>query len=312
MRRIISCILLLAALLTPPAFGPSAAAGTTLIAAVMSSDQPRYRDAHRAFIKSLAARGYGSPATEIILQAPNPDQLSWSNTVRKFNAYRPALIVAYGAPAAVTAVRESDGIPVVSVDVYAAEKPQRGMCGSSSRVPLVSLVKALRDIRPYRRLGVLYTAREAGSQRQLDDIRRAATLHDMTVLDGNVTSAAGLDKALGSLLDQCEVLALTESSYAAAQIDRIIARAAALNIPVVAAMPDAADKGALASLEVNPNEQGFLAAEIAVRILEGATPEHLSLLPPSRVDLVLNLRTARQMGISIPFTVLGSAGRIVR
>ena len=101
----------------------------TVIAAMMSSDQPRYREAHRAFVKAIAARGYGAPGTEIILQTPNPDQLSLINTVRKFNAYRPDLIVAYGAPAALTAFREADGIPVVSVDVFAAES--RALIGTA-------------------------------------------------------------------------------------------------------------------------------------------------------------------------------------
>src|SRR6185369_3089998 len=112
-----------------------------VIAAMMSSDQPRYREAHRAFVKSLAARGYTASNTEIILQTPNPDPLSWSNTVRKFNAYRPDLIMAYGAPAALVAMKESDGIPVVSVDMYSSEKPARGTCGVSSRVPRVTLLK---------------------------------------------------------------------------------------------------------------------------------------------------------------------------
>ncbi len=65
-----------------------------VISAIMSSDQPRYREAHSAFVKSLAARGYPPGTTEIMLQTPNSDQFSWSNTIRKCNAYRPDLIVA--------------------------------------------------------------------------------------------------------------------------------------------------------------------------------------------------------------------------
>lgn len=283
-----------------------------VIAAMMSSDQPRYREAHRAFVVSLAGRGYTSANTEIILQSPNPDPHSWSNTVRKFNAHRPALIVAYGAPAALVAMKESDGIPVVAADMYAQEKPPRGMCGVSSRVPLLLLFNTLQDIRNCRRIGVLYTAREAGSQRQFEEIRKLAIPLGMSVEGANVASSAALETALSSLLERVDVIVATESGAVFRQFERVVARAKARNVPVLSTIPDAAEKGALASLEISPQEQGHLAAEIAARILEGARAEHLSLLTPQRIDFIINLRVAREMGISVPFSVLGSATRVLK
>ncbi len=284
----------------------------TVIAAMMSSDQPRYREAHRAFVKAIATRGYGAPGTEIILQTPNPDQLSLINTVRKFNAYRPDLIVAYGAPAALTALREADGIPVVSVDVFAAEQPLKGMCGVSSRVPMVTLLKTLQGIRPYRRIGVLYTPREAGSQRQLDEIKKFSGQFGLTVIEASATSPATLDTALNKLLDKVDAIVTTESAVVSHQFEKIVVKCRAKNLPVVSTMPDAAEKGALVSLEINPNEQGHLAAGMAARILEGAKTEHLFLLSPHRIDLVINMRIAREMGIEVPFSVIGTATRLIK
>jgi putative tryptophan/tyrosine transport system substrate-binding protein len=284
-----------------------------LIAAIMSSDQPRYREAHRAFVNSLAARGYPLTTTEIILQTPNPDQLSWSNTIRKFNAYKPDLIVAYGAPAALTAMTEANSIiPVVSVDIYTTEQPAKGMCGVSSRVPMITLLKTLQDIRPYRRLGIVYTSRETGSQRQRDDIRKLAVQLGLSVAEINVATPVALENGLTSLVERSDVIIATESSIVCRNFDRIITRTKARNIPVAATMPDSAEKGALVSLEISPQEQGHLAAEIVVRILEGADPEHLTLLAPRRVDLIVNMRTAREMGLNLPFTVLGNSTRVIK
>lgn len=283
-----------------------------VIAAMMSSDQPRYREAHRAFVKAIAARGYAAPGAEIILQTPNPDQLSWTNTVRKFNAYRPDLIVAYGAPAAITAFRESNGIPVVSVDVFAADLPVKGMCGVSSRVPMVTLLKTLQGVRHYRKVGVLYTPREAGSQRQLDDIKKYAGQLGLTIIEASVTSPASLDAAVNKLLDKAEVIVATESAAVSRQFDRVVSKGKARNIPVVSTMPDAAVKGALVSLEISPQEQGHLAADMVARVLEGAKTEHLSLLSPHRIDLIINMRIAREMGIEIPFAVIGGATRLIK
>jgi putative ABC transport system substrate-binding protein len=313
-QRILSIVLMI--LFLACCRHPDCHAAGKVIAAVMSCDQPRYREAHQAFIKSLAALGYTSANVEIILQVPNPDPLSWSNTIRKFNAYRPDLIVAYGAPAAFTAMKESDGIPVVSVDVFVSDGPQRGMCGVSSRVPLITLIKTFKDsrehIKPYRRIGVVYNSREAGSQKQLDDIKKFAPHYDMIVTEANVASAAALEAALPSLLDHSDVVFATESGLVSRQFSKIIARTKTRNIPVLATMPGAAEKGAIMSLEIDPEEQGHLAADIATRILEGAKQNHLSLISPRRIELIINMRAAQELGINLPFTVLSNATRVIK
>jgi len=301
----------LAGLLLAGSVLDSRAAGK-LIAVILSSDQPRYRDAHRAFVKSLAARGYPSGTAEVMVQSPNPDQLSWSNTIRKFNAYRPDLIVAFGAPAAATAMKESDGIPVVSADIYFSDQPAKGMCGVSSRVPMITLLRSLQDIRPYRRIGIIYTSRESGSKHQRDDIRKLALQLGVAVAEVNAATTAGLENGLASLIERSDVIIATESSVACRNFDRIITRTRAHNIPVAATMPDAAEKGALISLEISPQEQGHLAAEIAVRLMEGATADHLSLLTPRHVDLIVNMRAARELGLTLPFTLLGNATRVIK
>jgi putative ABC transport system substrate-binding protein len=289
----------------------SRAAGK-VIAAMMTSDQPRYHEAHQAFINSLNARGYAVATKNVLLQTPNPDLLSWSNAVRKFNAHKPDLIVAYGAPAAMVAVKESNGIPVVSVDIYAAEQPLKGMCGASSRVPVVTLVKALQDIRPFKRLGVICNSREIGSQRQSEDIKKVALQLGMEVTESNAATESSFDKGLSALLNRSDVIIVTESSLAGRNFKRIVAGAKARNIPLASLIPESADQGALVSLEINPQEQGHLAAEIAVRVLEGASPEHLSLLKPRRVDLVVNMKSAAELGVTIPFSVMSRATRIIK
>jgi putative ABC transport system substrate-binding protein len=310
MRVKVFCIVLLGLLLVGWTIYGHAA--VTVIAAFMSSDQPRYREAHRSFVKSLAARGYAPSTTEIILQIPNPDPLSWSNVIRKFNAYKPDLIVAYGASAALTAMKESDGIPVVSVDIYATEQPAKGMCGVSSRLPMTTLLKTLQEIHPCRRIGIIYTSREAGSQRQADDIKKIVRQLGVMVAEGNFTTTAALDAGLNAFIERVDALITTESSIVCRNFDRVISRAKTHNKPVAAIMPDSAEKGALVSLEINPQEQGYLAAEIAVRILEGATPEHLTLLTPQRVELIVNMRVAHDMGITVPFSVLNNATRVIK
>ncbi|MFZ2949683.1 MAG: ABC transporter substrate-binding protein [Desulfuromonadaceae bacterium] len=310
MKRCTFIIILVACFIVPMALPVRSCAVT--IAAIMSSDQPRYHEAHRAFVKAIADHGYTPPSTEIILHTPNSNPLSWGAEVRKLNGSRTDLIVTYGAPASLAAVREASGIPVVSADVFTSEQPARGLCGVSSRVSMVTLVKTLLEIRPYKRIGVLYSPRESGSQQQLDDVKKFAAKLGITVLEGSVSSATALDAELNWLFDKCEAVIVTEGGLFGRQFERIIARSKARKIPIASTMPDGAEKGAIVSLEINPQEQGHLAAEMAVRVLEGANTEFLPLVRPQRIDLVINMRRAREIGIEVPFSVLRSATRLIK
>src|SRR5665647_15357 len=266
MKRSIFSILLICCVIA--ALGISGRSAATTIVAIMSSDQSRYHEAHRAFVKSIASHGYKAPATEIILHTPNSDPLSWAAEVHSLQSFRPDLIVTYGSPASLVAVRESVGIPVVAVDVFTPDHPLKGMCGVSSRVSMVTLLKTLLDIRPYQRIGILYTPRESGSQQQLEDVKKFASQLGITLLEGSVPTAATLDGELNRLLGKTEAVIVTEGGIFAQQFDHIIARSKSRKIPVVSTMPAASEKGALLSLEINPEEQGYLAAEMASRILE--------------------------------------------
>jgi putative ABC transport system substrate-binding protein len=105
---------------------------------------------------------------------------------------------------------------------------------------------------------------------------------------------------------------VTEGGLFAQQFEQIIARSKTRKIPIISTMPDAAEKGAIVSLEINPKEQGYLASEMAVRVLEGAKPELLPLIRPNQIDLVINMRRAREIGIEIPFSTLRSATRLIK
>lgn len=310
MKRCLFKIILLVCAIAPPAIPVQSSAIT--IAAIMSGDQPRYREAHLSFVKSIAAHGYRAPSTEITLLNPDADPLSWGAEVRKLNSSRPDLIVTYGAPASLTAVRESAGIPVVSADVFASEQPVKGVCGVSSRVSMVTLLKTLLEIRHYRRIGVLYTPRESGSQQQLDDVKKFAARLGISVLEGSVSTTSALDAELNRLFERCDAVVVTEGWLFGQQFEHIISRSKARKIPIVSTMPNSAKRGAIVSLEINPQEQGYLASEMAVRILQGAKTEFLPLVPPHRIDLVINMRRAREIGIKIPLSAQRSATRLIK
>ena len=300
--------------------GPSLAAGK-LVAAVLTSDLPRYREAHRSFVKTLAQKGFDQSSTDIILQTPNPDPISWANAIRKFEAIGADIIITYGAPATLVAKQEVYSTPIVFVDVYGpletgvtkiSAMTGSNLCGVSSKVPMTTLIKTAHEFKPIRRMGVIYSSREAGSVVQLQEIKRIGGQQGFSVIEANVTSPAGLNSALNAMLSRIDFLYVSESSTCSFMFDKIIARANAARVPVLSQMPDAAEKGALVSLEVSPVEQGQLAGEYAAKVLKGVKPGQLPIITPKKIDLVINLRSVKALGLLTPFQGLTAATKILK
>lgn len=317
---LIRLIYILPALISFVCATPSFAA-RKFVAAVLTSDMSRYKEAYRAFVKGLAAKGFGEAEVEFVTQTPNPDPISWANSVRKFNALKPDLLVTFGAPATISATQEFVRMPIVFADVYgpvetgissSMTKTGRNHCGVSSKVPMATLVKTMMAIRPVKTLGILYNSRERGSYVQMQEIKRLAAQQGFSVLEANVPVASGLDAALGHLLARSDCLFVSESSVVNRGLARIVHRATEAKVPVISLAPDAAEKGALVSLEVSPAEQGQLAAGHAAKVLAGTKPGELPILTPRKVELVINLDSAKALDLQVPFRVLNDATKVIK
>lgn len=296
-------------------------AASRLVAAVYSADLPRYRETHRSFVKTLNQRGYGHGQVEIVEQFPNADPISWANAVRKFVGFNADLIVAYGAPAAMAAFKESGGIPVLFADVYgpveigiATSMTRSGgnLTGVSSKVPIITLLKTLQDIKPVDTIGVIYSSREAGSLIQLKELRRASAQLGVSVEELNVITPAGFDAGLAALLRRVDGLLVSESTVAHRNIEKIIKKANEARVPVLSMIPDASDRGALISLEISPGEQGQLAGDLAARILGGVKAGSLPIATPKKLDLFINLKSARVLDLHVPFSVLSNTTKVIK
>lgn len=315
--RFITILILCGAMLC----GGSASGAGKTVGVVLTSDAYRYKDSYRAFVKALAARGYDQGSVELVTQTPNPDPISWANSLRKLNAIKPDLIVTFGTSATYSAVQETRDIPIIFADVYgpveigisrSLSKTGSNLCGVSSKVPVSTLVKTMMEIRPIKTLGILYNNREAGAMVQLKELKRLAAQLGFAVSEANVPTAAGLDTALSYLAGRADCLFVTESSVVVKSFEKIVRRAGEAKVPVISVMPEAAERGALISLEVNPADQGQLAADYAAKVLSGKRPGDMQILTPRKVELIVNLQAARALDLHVPFRALNAATKVLK
>src|SRR5512135_615984 len=126
---------------------------------IMSGNIEYYQEVHKAFVSTLAKEGFDYRMVDTFMQMPSPDLLSWTNAARKLTVADVNVLVTYGAPATLAAIRETKSIPLVFAAVYdpvAIGCLARNVTGISSKVPITRLLRYLKKLTPFTRLAIIY------------------------------------------------------------------------------------------------------------------------------------------------------------
>ena len=103
-----------------------------------------------------------------------------------------------------------------------------------------------------------------------------------------------------------------KSSLASSHGKQIVNLAANNRLPAVYARRDIAESGGLVSYGADPSEAHRRIALLVDKILRGTKPADLPVEQPTKFELVINLRTAKQIGVTIPPAVLARANKVIK
>lgn len=308
----VASLIAISILLGSASVSPAAA---KTIGVIMSGDLQHYKDAHSSFVRTLAKEGFGKDTVEIFVQSPNPDPMSWTNSVRKFVGVNVDIMVTYGYPATDTALRETDSIPVVFSYVYDPEASglkKRNSTGISSKVPMLTLLKTLKSITPYQKLAVVYCPSEKDSKVQFDEIARASSSLGFQVIDAQVKNSGEVMGKLAKACGSADSIFISSSSVVGVNSSGILGYAAKKKYPSISQVSGLGERGALLVLAPSAAEQGEVAARKVARILKGGSPGSDSVENSKHVDLVVNLKTINALGLKVPFEILNTATKVIK
>lgn len=291
------------------------------VASVITGDLQRYRDAHEAFLKILRAGGMSEDKVKVYVQSPNPDAMSWANSIRKAVGGGANLIITYGAPVTLVAKKEVKGIPLLFADVYdpvalgiVKDLAATGgeISGIASTTPVETLARTLVDIQQPKAILALYSSSEQGSVLQVKRMEEQGKKFGFAVIKVDVKNRDAGRQAINDAAGKANAVYISEGIILSQGIKDFIAAATQNHLPVITQVPDAGEKGAFLTLEADPIEQGQLLAVHALQVLGGQKVFTLPVRTPKKVSLVVNMQVANTLGITVPFQALSLATRVIK
>jgi putative ABC transport system substrate-binding protein len=236
-----------------------------------------------------------------------------------------AVIVAGGNAAALAAKAATATIPIVFATgedpiniglVPSLNRPEGNVTGIFfySGTDLQSKqLELLREVVPNTRvIGVLVNPKSPQAEFQATNAQEAARALGLSTSILNVTSENDFDRAFATLAQQqVGALLITGDALFTGQVERLIALSARHRIPAIQGLREFAAAGALMTYGASITDAYHEVGVYTSKILKGTKPAELPIMQPTKYELVINLKTAKALGLEIPPTLLTRADEVI-
>ena len=277
-----------------------------------------------AFHDGLSALGWINGSNIAIFDGWAQDRTErLPGIIKEMTGSGAVVLVTAGTPATLAAKRAAAKIPTVFVAVDdpvaigvvdSFAKPggnATGLCLTSSEL-IAKRLQLLQELVPgLDRLAVIVRT-DPGLEQKLKDIRSNAGHLGIDVLALEATTGTALERAFGRLQsERCEAAYVASGPLGPAKRATIIALATEARLPVIYSFRVFAVDGGLITFGADYGDLFRRAAGYVDKILRGAKPADLPVEQPSKFELVVNLKTARALGLAIPQSILVRADEVI-
>jgi putative tryptophan/tyrosine transport system substrate-binding protein len=228
----------------------------------------------------------------------------------------PSVLAAKKATSTIPIVFVSVTDPVASGVVASLARPGGNSTGLTILAPELSgkRLELLKEAVPnLTRVAFLWNSANPAQAPQWREARAAAQALGLRLQSLEVRSSNDFDSAFeAALRERARALIASPEPLINTYLKRIVEFAAKNRLPAMYAGPEVVDAGGLMSYAPDYTYQYRRAATYVDKILKGAKPADIPVEQPTKFEFVINLKTAKQIGLTIPPNVLARADRVIK
>jgi putative ABC transport system substrate-binding protein len=173
-------------------------------------------------------------------------------------------------------------------------------------------LELLRDVLPrLRRLAIMGNVGFPQAVLEMGKVQAEARILGLEVAPLEIRRVEDIAPAFESLKAQADALYVVGDAFVQANRTRIITFSLSARLPTIVGIREFVQAGALMSYGPNFSDQFRRAAELVDKILRGTKPGDIPVEQPTKFELVINLTTAKALGLTIPPTLLARADEVI-
>lgn len=291
----------------------------TNIGVIQLAEHPALDQSYEGFMQALKDAGVDA---QIEMKNAQGDPSNCETIVTKFVNDQVDLILAIATNAAQAAANATETIPVVLTAVTdpefsglvdSNEKPGHNVTGTSDLTPVEAQIDLLREILPdAQNVAILFNGAEDNSIFQADMAEKEINAKGMKAEKVSVSELNQIQSIVESLVGKVDAIYIPTDNLLAEGMATVTMITNENKIPVIVGEEGQVVNGGLATYGLSYFNLGYKAGEMAVEILNGANPAEMAIgyLPAEDCELIINMATAKELGLTIPDTVLNRARKI--
>jgi putative ABC transport system substrate-binding protein len=228
----------------------------------------------------------------------------------------PVALAAKAATATIPIVIAGGGDPVALGLVASLNRPGGNVTGVSFLTVQViaKRLELLRQLVPTATtIGLLVNPRSPQVANETAEAERAARVLNVQLLVANASTPDELERTFSTLASQrINALLCGADALFGVQHKQLAALAARHALPTIYHISDTVKAGGLMSYGASISDAWHIAGIYAGRVLKGEKPADLPVQLSTKIELVINLKTAKALGLTIPETLLATADEVIQ
>jgi putative ABC transport system substrate-binding protein len=224
--------------------------------------------------------------------------------------------VAKEATVTISIVMANDGDPVGNGFVASLARPGGNITGLSTFAPELSgkRLEILKEIVPkLSRLAVLGNSPDPGNGQNLKEVELAAKAFGVKLQYLDVLSSKDIEAAFrAASKERADAILVLQSAVLVSHRTQLADLAVKSRLPAIYYRSQFVEAGGLMAYSVSSTDLDRRAATYVDKILKGSKPADLPVEQPTKFELIINLNAAKQIGLTIPPSVLARADRVIR
>jgi putative ABC transport system substrate-binding protein len=162
------------------------------------------------------------------------------------------------------------------------------------------------------KLGVLYNAGEANSKATVAKIKEAGRKMGFGVAEATVSKSADVYQAAQSLVGKVDVIFVPTDNTVVSGLESAVKVSVRNKVPLFCADVDSVSRGAMAAMGFDYYKHGRQTAAMARRILSGRRPKYMPVEFQKDLQLHINLKYAKKMGVTVSQAIIDDADKVYR